>query len=102
MRVTVRKRGVTDYYYNRVKVGDSVGVQYLPEEPRTHAAKTHDTLLGAVQNAETAEIKGEIKMLARLYTVADQDFGTIARLEIEAVDVGNEEAKERTGTAAHR
>merc|ERR1712138_65755 len=52
-----------------------------------HGAKTQDTLVDAVENAEVAEIKRAVfRALTRLRAATIKEFDTIARLETQAID----------------
>jgi len=56
-----------------------------------HAAKTQDTLVDAVENAEVAEIKRAVfRALTRLRAATIKEFDTIARLETQAIDAYND------------
>merc|ERR1712187_363700 len=56
-----------------------------------HAAKTQDTLVDAVENAEVAEIKRAVfRALTRLRAAEIKEFDTIARLETQAIDEYND------------
>merc|ERR1719428_30912 len=60
-------------------------------ELQDHAAKTQDTLVDAVENAEVAEIKRAVfRALTRLRAAAIKEFDTIARLETQAIDAYND------------
>ena len=51
-------------------------------ELQSHAARTQDTLVNAVENAEVTEIKrAVIRALTRLRTTETKEFDAIARLE---------------------
>jgi len=61
-------------------------------ELQRHAAKTQDTLIDAVENAEVAEIKRSVfRALTRLRAAEIKEFDTIARLETQAIDEYNDE-----------
>merc|ERR1719215_493324 len=56
-----------------------------------HAARTQDTLVDAVENAEVAEIKRAVfRALTRLRAAEIKEFDTIARLETQAIDGYND------------
>merc|ERR1711976_1060588 len=56
-----------------------------------HAARTQDTLVDAVENAEVAEIKRAVfRALTRLRAAEIKEFDTIARLETQAIDEYND------------
>ena len=51
-------------------------------ELQSHAARTQDTLVDAVENAEVTEIRrAALRALTRLRTTEMKEFDTIARLE---------------------
>mmetsp|Transcript_54942 Transcript_54942/g.101694 ORF Transcript_54942/g.101694 Transcript_54942/m.101694 type:complete len:203 (-) Transcript_54942:144-752(-) len=55
------------------------------------AARTQDTLVDAVENAEVAEIKRSVfRSLTRLRAAQIKEFDTIARLETQAIDEYND------------
>ena len=61
------------------------------EELQDHAAKTHDMLVDAVENAETAEIKrAVVHSLTRLRAATTEEFDKIARLETQAINAYND------------
>merc|ERR1719482_2153652 len=67
------------------------GKEDTAKELQDHAAKTQDTLVDAVENAEVAEIKRAVfRALTRLRAAAIKEFDTIARLETRAIDVYND------------
>lgn len=56
-----------------------------------HAARTQDTLVDAVENAEVAEVKRAVfRALTRLRAASIKEFDTIARLETQAIDEYND------------
>merc|ERR1712224_336310 len=58
------------------------GKEDTANELQDHAAKTQDTLVDAVENAEVAEIKRAVfRALTRLRAATIKEFDTIARLE---------------------
>jgi len=58
---------------------------------QSHAARTQDTLVDAVENAEVAEIKRAVfRSLTRLRAAEIKEFDTIARLETQAIDEYND------------
>mmetsp|Transcript_58194 Transcript_58194/g.138573 ORF Transcript_58194/g.138573 Transcript_58194/m.138573 type:complete len:175 (+) Transcript_58194:99-623(+) len=60
-------------------------------ELQNHAARTQDTLVDAVENAEVAEIKRAVfRALTRLRAAEIKEFDTIARLETQAIDEYND------------
>mmetsp|Transcript_62604 Transcript_62604/g.123726 ORF Transcript_62604/g.123726 Transcript_62604/m.123726 type:complete len:198 (-) Transcript_62604:56-649(-) len=60
-------------------------------ELQRHAARTQDTLVDAVENAEVAEIKRSVfRALTRLRAAEIKEFDTIARLETQAIDEYND------------
>ena len=63
------------------------GKEDTAKELQDHAAKTQDTLVDAVENAEVAEIKRSVfRALTRLRAAEIKEFDTIARLETQAID----------------
>merc|ERR1719272_2592572 len=63
------------------------GKEDTAKELQDHAAKTQDTLVDAVENAEVAEIKRAVfRALTRLRAATIKEFDTIARLETQAID----------------
>jgi len=67
------------------------GKEDTAKELQDHAAKTQDTLVDAVENAEVAEIKRAVfRALTRLRAAAIKEFDTIARLETQAIDAYND------------
>ena len=61
-------------------------------ELQNHAARTQDTLVDAVENAEVAEIKRAVfRSLTRLRAAEIKEFDTIARLETQALDDFNDQ-----------
>ena len=62
------------------------GKEDTAKELQDHAAKTQDTLVDAVENAEVAEIKRAVfRALTRLRAATIKEFDTIARLETQAI-----------------
>eukprot|EP00406_Dinophysis_acuminata_P043846 CAMPEP_0179320784 /NCGR_PEP_ID=MMETSP0797-20121207/58248_1 /TAXON_ID=47934 /ORGANISM="Dinophysis acuminata, Strain DAEP01" /LENGTH=148 /DNA_ID=CAMNT_0021032335 /DNA_START=16 /DNA_END=462 /DNA_ORIENTATION=+ len=60
-------------------------------ELQSHAARTQDTLVDAVENAEVSEIKRAVfRALTRLRAAEIKEFDTIARLETQAIDEYND------------
>jgi hypothetical protein len=67
------------------------GKEDTAKELQDHAAKTQDTLVDAVENAEVAEIKRAVfRALTRLRAATIKEFDTIARLETQALDAYND------------
>jgi hypothetical protein len=67
------------------------GKEDTARELQDHAAKTQDTLVDAVENAEVAEIKRAVfRALTRLRAATIKEFDTIARLETQAIDAYND------------
>merc|ERR1719517_394016 len=67
------------------------GKEDTAKELQDHAAKTQDTLVDAVENAEVAEIKRSVfKALTRLRAATIKEFDTVARLETQAIDAYND------------
>mmetsp|Transcript_52025 Transcript_52025/g.111344 ORF Transcript_52025/g.111344 Transcript_52025/m.111344 type:complete len:266 (-) Transcript_52025:42-839(-) len=73
------------------------GKEDTAQELQNHAAKTQDTLVDAVENAEVAEIKRSVfRALTRLRAAEIKEFDTIARLETQAIDEYNDAHHYRT------
>ena len=67
------------------------GKEDTSKELQDHAARTQDTLVDAVENAEVAEIKRAVfRALTRLRAASIKEFDTIARLETQAIDAYND------------
>jgi len=67
------------------------GKEDTAKELQLHAARTQDTLVDAVENAEVAEIKRAVfRALTRLRAAEIKEFDTIARLETQAIDEYND------------
>jgi len=67
------------------------GKEDTARELQSHAARTQDTLVDAIENAEVAEIKRSIfRALTRLRAAEIKEFDTIARLETQAIDEYND------------
>eukprot|EP00403_Amphidinium_massartii_P041085 CAMPEP_0178448530 /NCGR_PEP_ID=MMETSP0689_2-20121128/42039_1 /TAXON_ID=160604 /ORGANISM="Amphidinium massartii, Strain CS-259" /LENGTH=185 /DNA_ID=CAMNT_0020073733 /DNA_START=120 /DNA_END=677 /DNA_ORIENTATION=+ len=67
------------------------GKEDTARELQDHAARTQDTLVDAVENAEVAEIKRAVfRSLTRLRAAQIKEFDTIARLETQAIDEYND------------
>jgi len=67
------------------------GREDTSRELQTHAARTQDTLVDAIENAEVAEIKRSVfRALTRLRAAEIKEFDTIARLETQAIDEYND------------
>merc|ERR1719297_221936 len=67
------------------------GKEDTAHELQDHAARTQDTLVDAVENAEVAEIKRAVfRALTRLRAAEIKEFDTIARLETQAIDEYND------------
>eukprot|EP00747_Dinoflagellata_sp_TGD_P182878 gnl/TRDRNA2_/TRDRNA2_37344_c0_seq2.p1 gnl/TRDRNA2_/TRDRNA2_37344_c0~~gnl/TRDRNA2_/TRDRNA2_37344_c0_seq2.p1 ORF type:complete len:242 (-),score=42.98 gnl/TRDRNA2_/TRDRNA2_37344_c0_seq2:41-676(-) len=67
------------------------GKESTAHELQQHAARTQDTLVDALENAEVAEIKRSIfRSLTRLRAAEIKEFDTIARLETQAIDEYND------------
>ena len=59
----------------------SFGKKDTATESQSHAARTQDTLVNAVENAEVNEIiRAVFRALARLRAAETKEFDTIARL----------------------
>mmetsp|Transcript_95123 Transcript_95123/g.220816 ORF Transcript_95123/g.220816 Transcript_95123/m.220816 type:complete len:155 (+) Transcript_95123:78-542(+) len=73
------------------------GKEDTARELQQHAARTQDTLVDAVENAEVAEIKRAVfRALTRLRAAEIKEFDTIARLETQAIDEYNDNHHYRT------
>merc|ERR1719456_1080828 len=67
------------------------GKEDTARELQSHAARTQDTLVDAIENAEVAEIKRSVfRALTRLRAAEIKEFDTIARLETQAIDEYND------------
>merc|ERR1719359_1779651 len=67
------------------------GKEDTAKKLQNHVAKTQDTLVDAVENAEVAEIKRAVfRALTRLRAATIKEFDTIARLETQAIDAYND------------
>merc|ERR1719396_191209 len=67
------------------------GKEDTARELQQHAARTQDTLVDAVENAEVAEIKRAVfRALTRLRAAEIKEFDTITRLETQAIDEYND------------
>lgn len=67
------------------------GREDTAQELQNHAARTQDTLVDAVENAEVAEVKRAVfRALTRLRAAEIKEFDTIARLETQAIDEYND------------
>ena len=67
------------------------GKEDTAKELQDHAAKTQDTLVDVVENAEVAEIKRAVfRALPRLRAATIKEFDTIARMETQAIDAYND------------
>merc|ERR1719222_801677 len=67
------------------------GKEDTARELQKHAARTQDTLVDALENAEVAEIKRAVfRSLTRLRAAEIKEFDTIARLETQAIDEYND------------
>jgi outer membrane biosynthesis protein TonB len=72
------------------------GKEDTATELQEHAAKTQDTLVDALENAEVAEIKRAVfRSLTRLRAASIKEFDTIARLETQSIDSYNDAHKYR-------
>merc|ERR1719293_298329 len=68
------------------------GKEDTARELQGHAARTQDTLVDAIENAEVAEIKRSVfRALTRLRAAEIKEFDTIARLETQAIDEYNDQ-----------
>lgn len=86
--------GTTSSDYNTIA---PFGKEDTAQELQDHAAKTQDTLVDAVENAEVAEIKRAVfRALTRLRAASVKEFDTIARLETQAIDSYNDAHHYRT------
>ncbi|CAJ1359329.1 unnamed protein product [Effrenium voratum] len=67
------------------------GKQDTAGELQDQAARTQDTLVDAVENAEVAEVKRAVfRALTRLRAATIKEFDTIARLETQSIDSYND------------
>jgi len=67
------------------------GKEDTSRELQRHAARTQDTLVDAIENAEVAEVKRSVfRALTRLRAAEIKEFDTIARLETQAIDEYND------------
>mmetsp|Transcript_44074 Transcript_44074/g.80517 ORF Transcript_44074/g.80517 Transcript_44074/m.80517 type:complete len:197 (+) Transcript_44074:92-682(+) len=67
------------------------GKEDTAQELQDLAARTQDTLVDAVENAQVAEIKRAVfRSLTRLRAAQIKEFDTIARLETQALDEYND------------
>eukprot|EP00420_Gonyaulax_spinifera_P034588 CAMPEP_0197873790 /NCGR_PEP_ID=MMETSP1439-20131203/3470_1 /TAXON_ID=66791 /ORGANISM="Gonyaulax spinifera, Strain CCMP409" /LENGTH=176 /DNA_ID=CAMNT_0043492855 /DNA_START=79 /DNA_END=606 /DNA_ORIENTATION=- len=67
------------------------GKEDTAKELQSHASRTQDTLVDAIENAEVAEIKRAVfRALTRLRAAQIKEFDTIARLETQAIDEYND------------
>ena len=79
-----------DLEMNFIKLAP-IGKEDTAKELQDHAAKTQDTLVDAVENAEVAEIKRAVfRALTRLRAATIKEFDTISRLETQAIDAYND------------
>merc|ERR1719224_10357 len=82
------KDGPVEVNYQKI---EPFGKEDTAHELQKHAAKTQDTLVDAVENAEVAEIKRTVfRALTRLRAATIKEFDTIARLETQAIDAYND------------
>ena len=66
-------------------------------ESQSHAARTQDTLVNAVENAEVTEMKRAVfRALTRLRAAETKEFDTIARLETQVINENNETFRRET------
>jgi len=87
---TLAKEMTHDLEMNFNKIAP-FGKEDTAKELQDHAAKTQDTLVDAVENAEVAEIKRAVfRALTRLRAATIKEFDTIARLETQAIDAYND------------
>jgi len=84
------KEAAKDLEVNYAKIAP-FGKEDTAHELQSHAAKTQDTLVDAVENAEVAEIKRSVfRSLTRLRAATIKEFDTIARLETQSIDAYND------------
>eukprot|EP00927_Polykrikos_kofoidii_P079522 TRINITY_DN762_c0_g1_i2.p1 TRINITY_DN762_c0_g1~~TRINITY_DN762_c0_g1_i2.p1 ORF type:complete len:153 (+),score=23.21 TRINITY_DN762_c0_g1_i2:145-603(+) len=87
---TATPPSVPQYGPNAVAVSP-FGREDTARELQQHAARTQDTLVDAVENAEVAEIKRSVfRALTRLRAAEIKEFDTIARLQAQAIDDFND------------
>ena len=73
------------------------GKEDTAAELQSHAARTQDTLVNAVENAEVTEIKRAVfRALTRLRAAEMKEFDTIARLETQITNENNENFRHET------
>ena len=66
-------------------------------ESQSHAARTQDTLVNAVENAKVTEIiRAVFRALTRLRAVETKEFDTIARLGTQITNENNETFRHET------
>ena len=68
-----------------------LGNEDTAAESQSHAVRTQDTVVNAVENAEVTEIKRAVfRALTRLRAAETKEFDMIARLETQTTDENNE------------
>ena len=73
------------------------GKEDTAAESQSHAARTQDTLVNAVENAEVTEIiRAVFRALTRLRAAETKEFDTIARLETQITNENNETFRHET------
>mmetsp|Transcript_107102 Transcript_107102/g.218480 ORF Transcript_107102/g.218480 Transcript_107102/m.218480 type:complete len:108 (+) Transcript_107102:2-325(+) len=78
------------------------GKEDTAKELQDHAAKTQDTLVDAVENAEVAEIKRAVfRALTRLRGAAITSFDGVARSQTGNIDQYSKEHKWRSSHPLH-
>ena len=73
------------------------GKEDTAAELQSHAARTQDTLVNVVENAEVTEIKRAVfRALTRLRAAEMKEFDTVARLETQSTNENNETFRRET------
>ena len=73
------------------------GKEDTATESQSHAARTQDTLVNAVENAEVTEIiRAVFRALTRLRATETKELDSIARLETQVIDENNETFRHET------
>jgi len=80
-----------DYTTNRPFVMPPIGRDEAARKLTNHAARSQDTLVDAVENAEVAEIKRSVfRSLYRLRSAQIKEYDVIARLQTQNIDDYND------------
>ena len=73
------------------------GKEDTAAESQSHAARTQDTLVNAMENAEVTEIiRAVFCALTRLRATEMKEFDTTARLETQVINENNETVRRET------